>query len=101
MVTHLSDSPPLAGGGAGTPQLLGQQVGGRGFHQLFQNLLHDTERPVPPRYVQTQSDSFQRWPDAAVVQLTGTRHWGHWVLLERVLGLVKKKKKSPLRIEQA
>lgn len=51
---YLSDPPPLARCGARTPELLGQKVGRRCFHQLFQNLLHNAERPVSPCHIHTQ-----------------------------------------------
>lgn len=53
VLSYLSNLPPLTGSGAGTPQLLGQQVGRRCFHQLFQHLLHDAKRPVSSRHIET------------------------------------------------
>lgn len=85
---YLSDPPPLAGRGAGTPQLLSQQVGGRSFHQLLQHILHHAEGPVSTAHVQTLAHGLQSRPDAAVVQLAGAGHRGDGLRLwERVLGL--------------
>lgn len=97
---YLCDPPPLVGRGAGAPQLLGQQVGGRGLHQLSQHLLHDAERPVPTGHVQAQAHCLQRWADVAVVELTGPRYcWSsRQLLLLRVLGLQKEVKEDSVEV---
>lgn len=85
---YLCDPPPLVWCGTGAPQLLGQQVGGRGLHQLSQHLLHDAEGPVPAGHVQAQAHCLQRRADVAVVELTRSGYcWSSRRLLLRVLSL--------------
>lgn len=78
---YLSDSPPLTGCGAGTPQLFGEQVGRCSLHQLFQHLFHDTQRPISSCNIQTESHCLQSWPNVAVVQFAWTRYWRDRLLL--------------------
>lgn len=79
---YLSDSPPLTGCCAGTPQLFGEQVGRCRLHQLFQHLLHDTQRPISSRNIQTESRCLQSWPNVAVVQFARTRYRRDRLLLQ-------------------